>query len=130
VESLRGGAGADRLRGNGGDGLDLARHSERTAAIAVVLNGLADDGESGEGDNVGPAGDVEDVLGGSGDDVLYGNDSSNRLDGAAGDDLLDGADAADVLIGAAGFDVASYLFRVESVVAAIDAMGRRRSGAP
>ena len=42
--------------------------------------------------------DLETVIGGSGDDVLVGNDSVNRFTGGAGDDLINGAGNADYII--------------------------------
>jgi len=63
---LRGEAGADTLTGGGGR--DTADYSDRTAPLNVSLDGVAGDGEAGENDNV--AADVENVAGGSADDVL------------------------------------------------------------
>ncbi|MEM7507866.1 MAG: M10 family metallopeptidase C-terminal domain-containing protein [Pseudomonadota bacterium] len=60
---------------------------------------------------------IENATGGSGDDLLTGNDVANRLsggaghdtlDGGAGDDLLLGGDGHDLLRGGAGVDTASY----------------------
>jgi Ca2+-binding RTX toxin-like protein len=72
-DNLDGGIGADVL--SGGSGSDVADYSDRTKPVAVLLDGTANDGESGEGDNVGT--DVEDVFGGSGDDTLIGNAQAN-----------------------------------------------------
>ncbi|HEX8625406.1 MAG TPA: M10 family metallopeptidase C-terminal domain-containing protein [Allosphingosinicella sp.] len=47
---------------------------------------------------------IENATSGSGNDVLTGNDSANRLDAGAGDDTLVGGGGDDVLIGAAGAD--------------------------
>ena len=54
--------GADGLQGGGG--ADDVGYGKRNAGIAVSLDGVANDGEAGEGDNVGT--DVETVSGGSG----------------------------------------------------------------
>lgn len=130
-DTLNGGPGDDVLIGEGGadilngrDGRDTADYSARTAPVSVSLNGTADDGEAGEGDNVGS--DVEILVGGSGDDQLAGDDADNvllgnagndilgagagndQLDGGAGDDTLAGGDGADVLTGGDGNDTANY----------------------
>ena len=47
----------------GGSGTDLADYSARVSSVTVDIDGVADDGEHGEADNVGT--DVEGVLGGS-----------------------------------------------------------------
>jgi Ca2+-binding RTX toxin-like protein len=119
VEDVWGGAGDDRLIGNGLDnvldggpgadrmsglaGEDLVDYSSRTAPVTVDLDGeTADDGEAGEGDTVDA--DVEDIRGGAGGDQLTGNGRDNRLVGDGGDDVLDGRGGADSLFGGAGDD--------------------------
>ena len=54
-------------------------YASRTAAVTVSLDGTANDGESGENDNVGA--DVESITGGKGNDTLTGNDLANQLSG-------------------------------------------------
>ena len=51
---------------------------------------------------------IENAIGGTGNDILIGNQVSNRLEGGAGADTLTGGAGADVLIGGAGSDTASY----------------------
>ena len=79
VEDLTGGAGADTLTGdanpnlldggpggdalNGGGGNDTATYASRTASVTVDIDGVPDDGEAAEGDNVAP--DVEHLTGGA-----------------------------------------------------------------
>lgn len=46
----------------------------------------------------------QDVVGGSGHDIIIGNSAANRLDGGLGDDVLIGRDGADTLIGGPGRD--------------------------
>jgi Ca2+-binding RTX toxin-like protein len=48
---------------------------------------------------------IENVIGGSGDDLLSGNLSADRLEGGAGDDTIFGGGGADSLLGGAGDDV-------------------------
>jgi uncharacterized repeat protein (TIGR01451 family) len=118
VESAVGGAGADTFVGNesdnvfdggpgadsfsGGDGFDAVDYSSRSGAVSVSLDGLANDGASGESDNVGTG--MEDAFGGSGDDHFSGNDASNFFAGGAGADLLEGAGGDDFLLGESGAD--------------------------
>ena len=90
------------------------------------------DGVAEEQDCVGE--DVENVLGGAGDDILVGNDPDariaesprveprgfNRLTGGPGNDLLDGRFAPDVFEGGDGIDTVTYASRVVAVNATID----------
>jgi Ca2+-binding RTX toxin-like protein len=111
---LSGGPGDDQLNGGpagaplegdklfGGDGTDTADYSLRVARLTITLDGLADDGEAGEGDNV--AADVENVIGGSDRDVLVGSGAANVLDGRGADDQLFGRGGNDRLEGGAGND--------------------------
>ncbi|MEZ0497958.1 cellulase family glycosylhydrolase [Sphingomonas sp. IW22] len=48
---------------------------------------------------------IEELIGGSGNDVLTGNAAANRLQGNAGNDRLDGSAGADILAGGMGDDV-------------------------
>jgi Ca2+-binding RTX toxin-like protein len=107
-DALDGGAGDDTLGAGppgqverdtlgGGDGFDTARYDARVAPVTVTLDGVADDGEGGEGDNVLP--DVERVLGGSDADTLVGGPRADVLDGGPSDDLILGLAGADTLTG-------------------------------
>ncbi len=96
---------------------------------------VADDGTAGEGDCIGE--DIENVIGGSGDDVLTGGDpdslinesptieprGANRLEGGPGDDVLDGRYGPDVLVGGDGGDTVTYQDRSEAISATIDGKG-------
>jgi len=75
-------------------------HNGRTAPLSVTIGSGADDGEAGEGDDVGA--DLEDVVGGSGADVLVGNAVDNGLIGLEGADRLDGREGRDTLYGDGG----------------------------
>ncbi|MEY4254862.1 MAG: bifunctional hemolysin/adenylate cyclase precursor [Pseudomonadota bacterium] len=48
---------------------------------------------------------IENAIGGSGADILIGNEVSNSLVGGAGNDILDGGAGADTLIGGLGDDI-------------------------
>ncbi|MGI9658789.1 MAG: calcium-binding protein, partial [Gaiellaceae bacterium] len=97
---LDGAGGADVL--SGGIGVDTVDYSSRTLAVNVDLDGIPDDGEAGEGDNV--ITDIEDILGGSGPDRLRGGGGANRLVGGAGADDLDGLAGPDTIEAGAGAD--------------------------
>ena len=117
---LDGGTGADLLVG--GAGTDLATYRPRQASVTVLLDNVANDGQTGEGDNV----QTEDVAGGAaadvlsgdggpnslqgrfGDDRLYGNGGNDNLDGSGGNDVLVGGAGRDVLEGNTGIDTADY----------------------
>jgi Ca2+-binding RTX toxin-like protein len=144
ADELRGGAGPDRLSGgsdadhlfggsgndtvvsptfdgldkvSGGAGFDWIDYTGRAAAVRVSLDRKANDGRSGERDNVGVSGDVEGVLGGSGDDVIVGNAARNILKGAAGADTITGRPEQDDLFGEAGNDA---LFALDGIADLVD----------
>ena len=87
--------GADTV--NGGPGRDLARYSARVTAMNISLDGVANDGETGEGDNIRT--DVEDVAGSSGSNVITGNDQNNFLVGGFGDNTISAGAGDDEIIG-------------------------------
>jgi Ca2+-binding RTX toxin-like protein len=100
---LTGGQGGDMM--DGGDGSDTVDYSDATTPVRVIPNGIRDDGTSGEGDQVE---NVEGANGGSGADLLIGNDGSGILNGGAGDDFLDGGLGSDTIIGGSGLDAVTY----------------------
>ncbi|MGH2839881.1 MAG: calcium-binding protein [Solirubrobacteraceae bacterium] len=99
-DDLQGGPGADRLIG--GEGQDTVRYDNRRMGVRADLQGDADDGAPGEGDQI--ASDVENLVGGSGQDRLTGNRRANDLDGGRGADLLFGRAGADEIEGGEGGD--------------------------
>jgi hypothetical protein len=101
ADDLDGGTGADDI--HGGTGRDSVLYGGRSAAVAVTLNDLADDGQQGEGDNVHA--DVEQILGGDGGDRLNGDDRAQLIDGGAGDDAITDGGGRDRVYGGAGNDV-------------------------
>jgi Ca2+-binding RTX toxin-like protein len=100
--------GADVLSGGGGH--DTADYRARSAPVTVSLDGQANDGATGERDQVGRqrwSGDseIEAVLGGAAADTLTGDNWRNSLTGGAGPDVLrglGGEDHLDALDGAPG----------------------------
>jgi Ca2+-binding RTX toxin-like protein len=81
----------------GGDGTDKVDATAETTGQNIDLDDL-DDWCGVEVD------DLENALGGSGNDDLEGNDTQNRLEGNDGDDDLFGNGGNDFLIGSAGND--------------------------
>jgi Ca2+-binding RTX toxin-like protein len=73
--------------------------------VIVTLDGAANDGAVGEGDNAGPGNDVETLEGGFANDLLVGNGGANRLDGMGGADAILGLAGADLIIGGGGADM-------------------------
>ena len=87
----------------------MADYSARSSAVTVWIDAIANDGVPGEADNVKT--DVENAIGGSGNDTMLGGAAANVLsggaghdsiDGEAGNDTLDGGDGDDTLAGGAG----------------------------
>ena len=91
-DALQDSAGAECFLVEGQDSLD---YSQRTGDVFVDPDGVADDGESGEGDNV--AGDFERITTGSGNDDVVAGTGASVLDGGAGNDLLRGSARGDEL---------------------------------
>jgi hypothetical protein len=92
----------------GGSGIDTVTYVFASSPVSVTIfdltdpNANASDGRAGENDYLQH--DVENVVGGSGDDSLAGNNLANRIEGGTGRDILRGATGADVLIGGDGDD--------------------------
>ena len=51
---------------------------------------------------------IENAVGGAGNDVIIGNDLNNILNGGTGNDILTGGAGADTILGGAGTDTAIY----------------------
>ena len=78
------------------------RYDDRHGAVRADLQGDAADGASGEHDQI--ASDVENLVGGRGNDRLTGNSHNNQLDGGAGKDRLQGRSGTDEIDGGPGND--------------------------
>lgn len=103
-DTLRGGSGNDKLDGGSGDH-DRASYENSSQAIQATLNR----GEWADVLQGGVAQDrirnVEDLAGGSGNDILTGDKKANKLLGNGGDDVLTGAGGNDTLNGGSGNDL-------------------------
>ena len=127
-DTIDGGAGNDTLNGNDGDdtflesglnnaaaasgsdvfngdaGIDTVSYATRTTGVVVILDGLASDGEVGEGDRV--LSDVENVTGsGTATNTLVGSSSNNTLVGSTTNDTISGGAGNDLIVGGGGNDV-------------------------
>lgn len=98
-DMLEGGGGADRL--NGGDGIDWASYRGSDTGVSVSLIDGTGEGGHAMGDVII---DIENLEGSDYDDVLVGDQSSNRLVGGDGNDDLRSYASPDVLQGGNGDD--------------------------
>jgi Ca2+-binding RTX toxin-like protein len=117
-DSLVGSDGADTFFGGEGadwisawNGVDTVSYDDHTVPVTVTLDGVANDGAAGEGDNVLPG--AEKLIGGWAGDTLTGSDGpetligglgADKLNGLGGPDLLDGREGQDTLKGGDGGD--------------------------
>lgn len=96
-------SGSDADLFSGGADEDEVVYITRAKAIRADNDGVTgDDGAAGEHDSIGV--DVENIVGGEGDDWIAGNSARNVLTGWTGNDVLAGGGGADALIGGAGQD--------------------------
>jgi Ca2+-binding RTX toxin-like protein len=101
---LIGGGGNDTL--NGGNNIDTVNYSYATAAWTINLAAPSAQGVSGtETDTIS---NVENVIGGSGADIITGTAGANTLTGGGGNDRLRGAAGNDLIQGGLGTDVALF----------------------
>jgi hypothetical protein len=121
---VEGGAGPDVVSGAAAADVEVDYY-DHVVAVRVSLDGRANDGAPGEGDDIGRAvravwgtnhGDVLDARGASGlvalygnagDDRLYASPAGSALYGATGADVLHGGPGRDTLAGESGDDVLS-----------------------
>lgn len=95
-----GGAGADHL--DGGEGTDLADYEDSDSPVIASLANPAINTGFAKGDVYV---DIEDIAGGRFDDILYGDDRNNGMDGWPGNDVLHGGAGNDGLFGNDGDDI-------------------------
>jgi Ca2+-binding RTX toxin-like protein len=100
-DRLDGGGGPDTLAGGAGD--DTVEYQHAAVPVQVTIDNQADDGATGEHDNVMP--DVEDVAAGNHGSTVVGTDAPNTLAGGTGEDYEDGGSGSDTLGGGNGGDV-------------------------
>ena len=86
---------------DGGAGTNTLDYSLRTDVITVDLAALTATATAG-------IGNVQNVIGGSGNDTLTGDAQINRLEGSAGSDTLNGGLGDDTLVGGEGGDTYQF----------------------
>jgi peptidoglycan/xylan/chitin deacetylase (PgdA/CDA1 family) len=108
-DTLNGGSGNDLLNGgvgndslNGGTGIDTASYADLAVAVTVSLATTSAQNTGGGGTDW--LRNIENLMGGSGSDLLTGNGTSNALTGLGGNDTLSGGGGSDTLNGGAGDD--------------------------
>ena len=90
----------DDIVGGEGSG-DMVGYGNRSQSLKINIDDAANDGATDvsftEGDNVHT--DVEQVIGGAGNDDIQGSAGANVLSGSGGNDILRGVDGNDTLNG-------------------------------
>ncbi len=99
---LNGGLGTDLL--DGGEGVDRASYAG-SAAVTVDLEIVGAQNTGGAG--IDTLISIEDLEGGSNNDILNGSAGANLILGGAGNDTIDGRGGNDILNGQAGNDTIS-----------------------
>lgn len=97
-----GSAGLDNL--NGGTGTDTVDYSDQTKSITADLRLSRSTTVKVNGKNDDVLTSIENLVGGSGNDVFYAANAGSSLTGGAGGDSLFGGTSADVLHGGDGND--------------------------
>jgi Ca2+-binding RTX toxin-like protein len=113
--SLVGNGGDDTLRGMGGvdtlfggAGIDTADYSYATTGMTVTLDSTGTVTALVTATDPDILLSIEGLVGGSGDDIFFGDGWDNRLSGGAGNDTLWGGAGADTLTGGDGADRFAY----------------------
>jgi Ca2+-binding RTX toxin-like protein len=110
-DTIIGGQGAGNDQYDGGRGIDTISFASATQGVTVNLAaGTASGPETG----VDTLADIENVIGGAGNDTITGNASNNLLEGGAGNDLIDGGDGIDTAVFSGV--LANYSFSLGSFV--------------
>ena len=99
-DTLLGGLGADYL--SGGTGSDTASYSGATARVTVSLANPAINAGEAAGDTFNS---IENLIGSTFNDYVYGNSAANSIHGGSGDDIIKGYAGNDVLTGGVGQDI-------------------------
>jgi Ca2+-binding RTX toxin-like protein len=155
-DTLEGGLGNDILWGGAGNdtfltlttadgndayhgeaGTDTMSYAGRNANLTVVMDGSTASGDTGSGEADKVYGDIENLIGGNGNDALTGTIAANQITGGPGDDVINGSSGDDTFIeeatgaasgndtynGGGGTDTVTYALRTavgEGVTASID----------
>jgi Ca2+-binding RTX toxin-like protein len=98
-DTLEGSQGADQLIGS--FGVDTASYKSAATGVTVSLTTPASNTGAAAGDTFQ---DIENITGGSHNDILTGNQFKNTLSGVGGNDILHGLASGDKLLGGLGND--------------------------
>jgi Ca2+-binding RTX toxin-like protein len=110
IEEIAGGAGDDRLAGNGQDNFIVGGAGDDTinglGGFDILRDGLGDDTLNGgvRGDLMGGGQGDDTVNGGVGEDSMRGGTGADTLNGGAGSDDLGGDVGSDIVDGGRGDD--------------------------
>lgn len=108
INTIMGGAGDDTLSTgantaglvdilDGGIGSDTVTFAGTATPIFVALNGASDGFAMVGGTMIATLRGIENLLGGSGADIIVGDSNSNVIDGGLGDDTLSGGEGVDTI---------------------------------
>lgn len=94
-------------------GIDTLDGSAISSAMTLHLNDGAMS-SVGKSQNIGIAFNavIENAKGGSGADIIYGNEANNHIWGNGGNDILHGSAGNDILDGGAGTDTVVYIYNI------------------
>jgi trimeric autotransporter adhesin len=111
-DAIRGGSGNDTFTGfggsdhfDGGSGNDTVRYTLGGLPFTGNINANLVTGIVEKGGSIDTLLSIENIEGGSFDDVLIGDTQNNRLSGGRGNDNIDGGSGNDVLSGDEGVDI-------------------------
>lgn len=89
---------------DGGAGSDTVSYSEMSQSVFIKLStGIVTLG-SATALRSAQLTSIENAIGGSGNDVITGNNAANYLEGGSGNDTISGLGGNDILLGGTGFD--------------------------
>ena len=109
ANTLQGGAGNDIL--DGGAGIDTADYSDKSGAVSVTLSGATLATVTIGGTAEDSVKNIENLIGGSGNDSLTGDGLANVLNGGAGADTLTGGAGKDLFV----FSASDYASSVDTI---------------
>ena len=89
---------------DGSDGIDTVSYADKTLQVQVALNGDTPVHVLVNGITEDTIFNFENVIGGTGNDLLTGDGLANVLRGGVGSDILNGASGNDILDGEVGAD--------------------------
>ncbi len=94
--------GPDVYRDTGASGTDSLNFGPQTAGVQITVDGLPNDGNGAEGDNVLDG--FEQLRGTAFNDRIVGGNAPEKINGSDGDDSITGGGGADILEGNRGND--------------------------